>query len=609
MQRTAGPKGDMKGIVDRIFAHQQYTKRNRVICCLMDELYEHEPRLMAEMKPVLTELTNLYKQENSSVCLKARTILIACDKPTYDIRYNFMEKMFLDGTENSENSANNLQKMIADESAIFDVLGEFFYHSEAKVRQAALEVYIRRAFDSYEFESLQHQRLARGQCCVQFQYLLPPSHPNRSYHNMKSLAPQEFRDSFDECQRVGAMMAFSTFDEFINDYETVLELFDQSRVVDEPKFGLGSVTPGSWDEKKWKWDRERDSAREPINILYIAVKVSDSDADISEKLNLFCSGRAAQLSEARVRRITFIILASRSSPRYFTFRSRKDYQEDKIYRHLEPALASQLELSRLKNYDLQSFPTSNYKMHLYLGTAKVAKGRPISDYRFFIRSIIRHSDLITAAASFEYMKNEGERLLLEALDELEVAFSHPDASRTDGNHIFLNFVPCVTMDPFNIGRDINDIISKYATRLLKLQVKCAEIRCKIRKQPTDAAVPYRLCIEVSGVVLNINMYRESSDPNTGVIKFSHLDPHSMEKGPWHGLPVSTPYMTKDHLEMKRSKAQENNTTYVYDYPELFRINVVASWKEHITRYCMINLQISRLVWILTPLYPDNVLDE
>ena len=38
----------------------------------------------------------------------------------------------------------------------------------------------------------------------------------------------------------------------------------------------------------------------------------------------------------------------------------------------------------------------------------------------------RHSDLITAAASFEYMKNEGERLLLEALDELEViCMLHP----------------------------------------------------------------------------------------------------------------------------------------------------------------------------------------
>merc|ERR1719245_1764589 len=76
------------------------------------------------------------------------------------------------------------------------------------------------------------------------------------------------------------------------------------------------------------------------------------------------------------------------------------------------------------------------------------------------------------------------------------------------------------------------------------------------------------------------MYQEVSDPNTGVIKFSTIDMNTTEKGAWHGLPVSTPYMTKDHLEMKRSKAQETNTTYVYDYVELFKINGIAAWKEH-----------------------------
>ena len=585
MLQSAGPKADMSLIVDRIFAHKQYRKRNRVVCCLLDELFAQEPRLMAELKPVLTELTNLAKQENSSVCLKARTILIECEKPTYDIRYNFMEKMFLDGTSKSENSSNNLQKMITDESAIFDVLGEFFYHAEEKVQQAAMEVYIRRAFVSYDVESLQHQRLAQGQSCVHFQFLLPQSHPNRSYQNMRSMAPQDYsytyRDTYDECQRTGAIVAFSSFEEFLGDYENVLELIDPPRTPEDQRFGMNIGTPGSFEDSKLR-DWERDQTREPTNILYIAVKFNknESDADISEKLNSFCTGRAKQLAETKIRRLTFIILEPRASPRYFTFRSRKDYEEDKIYRHLEPALAFQLELNRLKNYDLQSVPTSNNKMHLYLGTAKVAKGRPVSDYRFFIRSIIRHSDLITAAASFEYMKNEGERLLLEALDELEVAFSHPKASRTDGNHIFLNFVPCVTMDPARIGSDITDIVYKYASRLLKLQVKSAEIRCIIRPTPSSPPAPHRLCIEVSGVVLNINMYQEVSDPNTGVMKFSTIDMHTTEKGAWHGLPVSTPYMTKDHLEMKRSKAQDTNTTYVYDYPELFRINVIAAWKEH-----------------------------
>lgn len=92
---------------------------------------------------------------------------------------------------------------------------------------------------------------------------------------------------------------------------------------------------------------------------------------------------------------------------------------------------------------------------------QVAKGQEVTDYRFFIRSIIRHQDLITKEASFEYLQNEGERVLLEAMDELEVAFSHPYARRTDCNHIFLNFVPTVIMDPAKVFRLIIVDFSGY----------------------------------------------------------------------------------------------------------------------------------------------------
>ena len=47
------------------------------------------------------------------------------------------------------------------------------------------------------------------------------------------------------------------------------------------------------------------------------------------------------------------------------------YKEDQIYRHLEPALAFQLEINRLRNFDIQLIPTQNMKMHLYYATAKV----------------------------------------------------------------------------------------------------------------------------------------------------------------------------------------------------------------------------------------------
>lgn len=71
------------------------------------------------------------------------------------------------------------------------------------------------------------------------------------------------------------------------------------------------------------------------------------------------------------------------------------FAEDCIYRHLEPALAFQLELSRMRNFDLKAMPCANHKMHLYLGAAKVKEGAEVTDHRFFIRAIIRHSDLIT----------------------------------------------------------------------------------------------------------------------------------------------------------------------------------------------------------------------
>ena len=75
------------------------------------------------------------------------------------------------------------------------------------------------------------------------------------------------------------------------------------------------------------------------------------------------------------------------------------FEEDTIYRHLEPAMAFQLEINRLSNFDIKAIPCHNHRMHLYLGSAKVATGQPVTDHRFFIRTIIRHSDFVTRVSS------------------------------------------------------------------------------------------------------------------------------------------------------------------------------------------------------------------
>lgn len=43
-----------------------------------------------------------------------------------------------------------------------------------------------------------------------------------------------------------------------------------------------------------------------------------------------------------------------------------------------------------------------------------------------------------------------------------------------------------------------------------------------------------------------------------------------DKQSLHGMLINTPYVTKDLLQAKRFQAQTLGTTYVYDFPEMFR---------------------------------------
>jgi hypothetical protein len=62
------------------------------------------------------------------------------------------------------------------------------------------------------------------------------------------------------------------------------------------------------------------------------------------------------------------------------------------------------------------------------------------------------------------------------------------------------------------------------------------------------------------------------------IKF---EAYGHKQGPMHGLPISTPYVTKDYLQQKRFQAQSAGTTYVYDIPDMLWQMTEKMWKEFI----------------------------
>ncbi|EPY89289.1 acetyl-Coenzyme A carboxylase alpha isoform 1 isoform 1-like protein [Camelus ferus] len=547
-------KSDMNTVLNYIFSHAQVTKKNLLVTMLIDQLCGRDPTLTDELLNILTELTQLSKTTNAKVALRARQVLIASHLPSYELRHNQVESIFLSAIDmyGHQFCIENLQKLILSETSIFDVLPNFFYHSNQVVRMAALEVglrgnvYVRRAYIAYELNSVQHRQLKDNTCVVEFQFMLPTSHPNRmsfssnlNHYGMTHVASVSdvlLDNSFTPpCQRMGGMVSFRTFEDFVRIFDEVMGCFCDSP-PQSPTFPEAGHT-SLYDEDKVPRD-------EPIHILNVAIK---TDCDIED------DRLAAMFRE-------------------FT---QQNFEEDRIYRHLEPALAFQLELNRMRNFDLTAIPCANHKMHLYLGAAKVEVGTEVTDYRFFVRAIIRHSDLVTKEASFEYLQNEGERLLLEAMDELEVAFNNTNV-RTDCNHIFLNFVPTVIMDPSKIEESVRSMVMRYGSRLWKLRVLQAELKINIRLTPTGKAIPIRLFLtNESGYYLDISLYKEVTDSRTAQIMFQA---YGDKQGPLHGMLINTPYVTKDLLQSKRFQAQSLGTTYIYDIPEMFRQIGMVAWK-------------------------------
>lgn len=104
----------------------------------------------------------------------------------------------------------------------------------------------------------------------------------------------------------------------------------------------------------------------------------------------------------------------------------------------------------------------------------------------------------------------------------------------------------------------------------------------IRLTPDSDRVPFRVFLTYeSGYHLDISLYREVTNQSTGQTTFQSYNVG--KAGPLDGRALYDPYVTKDHLQYKRFTAQSNNTTYVYDLPEMFRQALLLIWKQYFER--------------------------
>ncbi|XP_065178755.1 acetyl-CoA carboxylase-like [Sycon ciliatum] len=631
-------RDQMEKVVQYVLAHHNVTSRNVLILALLECISQYKMTVTGDLQDVLTSLAELSSPGTTRVALIARTTLISSMQTPYEEVYRRVEMSLAQADFSQSNG--QVKTLVESTSSIFNVLVECLFSENARVASNALEVYVRRSYLAYKLTSLSVQTAKNGTPMAEFKFMLPASHPNIVKRSRGSLASIYRSDSIDEnsavtfrlsdvrtsdsrtsltsrnsqekihsfgdgtsvdggavhVSRIGVMVAFLTLESLAESFNSVMDTFanHQSAPTGSATLSIGlrrarmslqSFAGYSLADHTTSTSSEGDEA-EPCHIVNIALLHSPVSAGSDDNTTLkvlqdFLAPKKSVLRNHGIRRVTFIVHQDTRLPKYFTFRSSEDFGEDSIYRHLEPGLAFQLELKRLMNFNIELISTPFHHMHLYFGAAKVPAGQKVTDHRFFVRFIVRDSDFNgDMHASYDYMETQGERLLLEALDELEVAMGNKKFPKTDCNHIFFNFVPPILVDVDKLEAQLRGLVAHHSRRLLLLRVTECEMKLTMKLTTHGKNIPVRVFItNDSGYFVNMDMYREEEDPQSAGLIFRSFNRKHGE-GPLNGLPTIKPYETKDLLQSRRYAAQTMNTTYVYDFLNLFYQAVRTHWREH-----------------------------
>ncbi|KAH9951182.1 acetyl CoA carboxylase [Amylocystis lapponica] len=574
-------KDDLDKVISLVLSHIMAHRKGKLVMIILDHVKNSGSTVSnpdSKLYQVLQGLASLEARSSTQVALKAREVLISCQMPSYEERKVQMEAIIKASVTNSfygeegstvkTPSADVLRELIDSRYTVYDVLPSFFNHTDPWVSLAAFEVYVRRAYKAYTLLSLDYEEGdglddGEGPNVVTWRFNLPHSHSPPSTPQLES-QPRRQASVSDltyminrhqkQPLRTGALASFPNFAALSNGFDKVASM-------------LPSFDPQEHRQRYGGND-------EPPNVLNMALRIFNEADDTTEigwyeKIHNLVNNKNDVLTRRGVRRISILICRPGMYPQYFTLRNLgSSWEEEQAIRHIEPALAFQLELSRLSNYNLTPCFTESKQLHIYHAVARENQ----LDSRFFIRALVRpgriRGDMSTAA----YLISETDRLVTSILDALEVVSAqHRNA---DVNHIFMNFIYNLPVTYEDVLEAISGFIERHGKRLWRLHVTSSEIRIVLEDSEGNVS-PIRCIIEnVSGFIVNYHGYQEiTTDKGTTILKSIG------DKGPLHLLPVHQPYPTKESLQPKRYQAHLIGTTYAYDFPDLFSKALSNFWQK------------------------------
>ena len=145
---------------------------------------------------------------------------------------------------------------------------------------------------------------------------------------------------------------------------------------------------------------------------------------------------------------------------YFTLREMGgSWKEECAIRHVEPALALQLELGRLSNYRLAPTFAQNKQLRICNG---IVRGNQL-DNSCFIRATVRPGRIRSEVSMAKYLISETHHLVVSTLNSLEVmSAKHRSAGYS---HTFINSIYNLPMTYSDVSGAISGFVERRQKRL------------------------------------------------------------------------------------------------------------------------------------------------
>lgn len=524
-------------VITENLAHQQLKMRSALVQAMLRQVETFPDRfgaaeLPSDLRAVLEELSRMKEKAYGEIAIAADNIIRQSKVPSFDSRVEELRAQLLDSTTDLDGLSKSPTL-----SAGVDLLTYLFTDSDVSVREAALEVYVRRVYRAHRIVDLKvEEKNGKPTCIFAFQFADVESSRAPIRQGMLSVLPS--------------------------------------------LRGLSSQLPGILEDLSASiGDKPTATEAGPLNMLHLAAADGEM-ADIAS-IEAVLASEQPKLQTLGVRTVNILIPNKKKEPSYYTFPQCEGYKEDPLRRNMRPTFHHLLELGRLNdNFDLERLSAIGRNAQVYVGTEKT--DRPIRggpSQVVFARGI-SHSGGLTSTAG-------AQRALQQGLDELERAQANSKVSPTASSRVFLHSLHELEgTTPKEIANVFKSVIatlkSRLATRLLKLRVDEVEVKLRVASKGEDGKPLVQnvrlVASSMEGEWLKPTAYLENPDPVTGVTaEFCLLD----ESGET-SMCFLDPYQASNVVQTKRAIARRVGSTYAYDFLGLMEVGLIGEWEQHIS---------------------------